>query len=145
MVVHLRKILVDFILRAQLKEISNFDETLGLHGAMFTAVISFNVALAILCLIVVWKLHQTQRALRRATRWLISAEQNTNQILYPAPYYILLGQSGVAQRQRQVAGLGAMQQQIVRFAALLKLLQWIYQRQSWSTQGRFASRVKRLS
>lgn len=111
---------------------------------MFTAVISFNIALAILCLIAVWKLHQTQRALRRATRWLISAEQNSNQILYPAPYYVLLGQAGIAQRQRQVAGLGAMQQQVIRFAALLKLTQWIYQRQAWSIQGHFASRAKRL-
>ena len=112
---------------------------------MFTAVISFNIALAILCLIAVWKLHQIQRALRRATRWLINAEQNTNQVLYPAPYYILLAHSGVAQRQRQAAGLGTMQQQVLRFAALLKLIQWIYQRQAWSIQGRWASRVKRLS
>jgi uncharacterized membrane protein len=112
---------------------------------MFTAVISLNIVLAILCLIAVWKLHQSKRALRRATRWLIDAEQKTNQILYPAPYYILLAHSGVAQRQRQAAGLGMIQQQFIRFAALLKLIQWIYQRQAWSAQGRFASRVKRLS
>ena len=112
---------------------------------MFTAVISLNIALAILCLIAVWKLHQSKRALRRATRWLINAEQNTDHILYPAPYYILLALSGVAQRQRQVAGLGTMQQQVTRVAALLKLIQWIYQRQAWSTQGRFASRARRLS
>ena len=112
---------------------------------MFTAVISFNIALAILCLIVVWKLHQTKRALRQTTRWLINAEQNTNQVLYSAPYYILLAHSGLAQRQRQVNGLSTMQQQVIRFAALLKLLQWIYQRQAWSTQSRFTSHTKRLS
>ncbi len=112
---------------------------------MFTAVISLNIVLAILCLIAVWKLHQSKRALRRATRWLIDAEQNTDHILYPAPYYILLAHSGVAQRQRQVAGLGTIQKQLIRFAALLKLIQWIYQRQSWPTKSRFASRAKRLS
>jgi hypothetical protein len=111
---------------------------------MFTAVISFNIALAILCLIAVWKLHQIKNTLRRATRWLINAEQSTDQILYPAPYYILLGQAGIAQRQRQMAGLGAMQQQVTRFTALLKLLQWIYQRQAGSTQSRFSSHAKRL-
>ncbi len=144
MVVHPRKFLVNFILRAQLKEISSFDETLGLNDAMFTAVISFNIALAILCLIVAWKLHHIKNTLRRATRWLINAEQNTDQILYPAPYYILLGQAGIAQRQRQVAGIRAIQQQVIRFATLLKLLQWIYQRQAESIQGRFVSRAKRL-
>ena len=112
---------------------------------MFTAVISLNIVLAIFCLVAVWKLNQSKRALRRATRWLINAEQNTNQILYPAPYYILLAHSGVAQRQRQAAELGTIQQQFLRFAALLKLIQWIYQHQAWSTQSRFASRAKRLS
>jgi hypothetical protein len=114
---------------------------------MFTAVISFNISLAILCLIAVWKLHQTKRALRRATRWLIHAEQNTHRILSPAPYYILR-QSSAALRQRQMAeGLWSMQQQIIRFGALLKLLQWIHQRQTQPTQRRFSASAsaKRLS
>jgi hypothetical protein len=112
---------------------------------MFTAVISLNIALAILCLIAVWKLHQAKRALRRATRWLIDAEQNTDQTLYQAPYSILLTQSGVVQRQRQMAaGLGSMQQQIIRFGALLKLFQWVHQRQTRPTQRRFAAKLKRL-
>jgi hypothetical protein len=112
---------------------------------MFTAVISFNIALAMLCLIAVWKLRQAKRSLRRATRRLIQAEQNTHQILYPAPYYILLTQAGIAQGQRQVAGLGTVQQQVLQFAALLKLLQWIFQRQARQAKSPTASRSQRLN
>lgn len=112
---------------------------------MLTAVIGFNIALAILCLIAVWKLRQAKRALRRATRWLTNAEQNTEQVLFQAPYYMLLGQSVVVQSHRQVAGFGILQRQVIRFVALLKLMQWIQQRQTWPMKGRLASRTKRRS
>ncbi|WP_404784013.1 hypothetical protein [Altericista sp. CCNU0014] len=111
---------------------------------MVIAVISFNIALAALCLGIAWKLRQAKRSLRRATRWLVNAERNTSRVLSRAPYHILLGQSGVQYGRGQIAGLGALQQQIARFAALLKLLQWMGRRPLQPIPRRLAPRAKLL-
>lgn len=114
-----------------------------LNPTMVTMVISLNIALAIFCLGAAWKLYQVRRTLRRVTRWLILAERNTDRVLYRAPYYILLGQSGIKYERGQMVRLGALKQQIVRVSALLKLLQWVRQSQVQPLQGRLTSRTKR--
>ena len=91
-------------------------------------VITFNIALAVLCLGVARKLHQIKQSLKRATRWLTEAERNTHIILHSAPSSILLGQFGAQYGKKQLKGLSQLQQQFVRLAALLQLLQWITQR-----------------
>lgn len=111
---------------------------------MLIAVISFNIALAALCLGIAWKLRQARRSLRRATRWLTQAERNTDRVLRRAPYYILLGQSGTQYGRSQLAGLSTLQQQIVRFTALLKLLQWMRQPQLRPFPRQLTARPKPL-
>jgi hypothetical protein len=98
---------------------------------MVIMVITLNIALATLCLGIALKLHRIQRALKRTTRWLTDAERNTDFALHSAPEFILLGQIGAQYSKRQMTGLNALQQQFVRLAALVQLLQWIGQRQLW--------------
>jgi hypothetical protein len=94
---------------------------------MLIMVITFNIALAVLCLGVARKLHQIKQSLKRATCWLTEAERNTHIILHSAPSSILLGQIGAQYGKKQLTGLSQLQQQFVRLAALLQLLQWITQ------------------
>jgi hypothetical protein len=101
-------------------------------------VITFNIALAVLCLGVARKLYRFTQSLKCATRWLTKAERNTHIILHSAPNSILLGQFGAQYGKKQLTGLGQLQQQFVRLAALLQLLQWI-------TQGPIRPISKRLS
>jgi hypothetical protein len=101
-------------------------------------VITFNIALAVLCLGVAQKLHRIEQSLKRTTRWLTEAERNANAVLYGAPGSILLGQLGAQYGKKQLTGLRQLQQQFVRLAALLQLLQWI-------TQGSIRPIPKRLS
>jgi hypothetical protein len=95
---------------------------------MVVMVIALNIALAVLCLGVALKLHRFKCWLQRTTRWLIDAEQNTDVALRIAPNYILLGQFGAQYGKRQMTGLGTLQQQFVRLAALIQLLAWMSQR-----------------
>lgn len=92
---------------------------------MLIMVITFNIALAVLCLGVARKLHRMKQSLKRATCWLTQAERNTHIILHSAPSSILLGQIGAQYGKKQLIGLSQLQQQFVRLAALLQLLQWI--------------------
>jgi hypothetical protein len=112
---------------------------------MLIVVISFNIALATLCLGIVWKLRQARRALQRATRWLTHAEQNTDRVLSRAPYYILVGQSGVQYSRTQLTGLSTLQQQITRLVALFQLLKWMRQPQLRFLPERLTARAKPLN
>jgi hypothetical protein len=111
---------------------------------MVTMVITLNIALAILCLVIAWKLHQIKHSLRRATRWLIIAERNTDRFLYEAPYFILLGQSGVKYGRGQMNRLSALPQQMIRLFALLKLFQQVRQHHVRFLQRRLTPRTQRL-
>jgi hypothetical protein len=106
-------------------------------------VIALNIALAVLCLGVAWKLHQFKRWLQRTTRWLIDAEHNTDFTLQSAPDYILLGQFGAQYGKRQMMGLSTLHQQFVRWAALIQMLQWMSQRQIQPFPRRFLPSRKR--
>jgi hypothetical protein len=110
---------------------------------MVIMVIALNIALAVLCLGVAWKLHQFKRWLRRTTRWLIDAEQNTDFTLRSAPDYILLGQFGAQYGKRQMTGLGTLQQQFVRWVELIQLLAWMSQRKIQPFPRRFLPKIKR--
>lgn len=94
---------------------------------MLIMVITFNIALAVLCLGIVKKLHRIKQSLKRATRWLTEAERSTHIILHSAPSSILLGQFGAQYGKQQLTGFRQLQQQFVRLAALLQLIQWITQ------------------
>jgi hypothetical protein len=111
--------------------------------SMVVMVIALNIALAGLCLGVAWKLYQFRRSLKRTTRWLRDAEQNTNFTLRSTPNYILLGQFGAQYGRKQMAGLSTLQQQFVRLAALMQLLQWMSQRQIQPIPRRFIPNIKR--
>jgi hypothetical protein len=111
---------------------------------MVTMVITLNIALAILCLGIAWKLHQIKHSLRRATRWLIIAEHSTDQFLYEAPYSILLGQSGIKYGREKMDDLNALPQQIIRLLAFLKLFQQVRQHQVRFLQRRLTPRTQRL-
>jgi hypothetical protein len=110
---------------------------------MVVMVIALNIALAVLCLGVAWKLHRFKRWLQRTTRWLIDAECNTDLTLRSAPDYILLGQFGAQYGRRQMTGLGMLQQQFVRWTALIQLLAWMSQRQIQPLPRRFLPKIKR--
>jgi hypothetical protein len=110
---------------------------------MVIMVITLNIALASLCLGIVWKLRRIERSLKRTTRWLTNAERNTDLVLHSAPNYILLGQLGAQYGRKQMTGLGTMQQQIVHLAALLQLIQWMSQRQIRPIPRSLTSSIKR--
>jgi hypothetical protein len=115
----------------------------GLLCSMVIMVIALNIALAVLCLGVAWKLHQFKRWLQRTTRWLIDAEQDTDFALRSAPDYILLGQFGAQYGKKQMTGLGTIQQQFVRWAALIQMVAWMSQRQTQPFPRRFLPKIKR--
>lgn len=112
---------------------------------MVVIVVSFNLGIACLCLGAVWKLRQWQRVLKRWTKALIAAEQNTDRVLYRAPYYIFLGQSSTQQFHQQISSLSPLRQQFLRVSALVGLLQWVrgYQSSRLRPTGPRANRFKR--
>jgi hypothetical protein len=110
---------------------------------MVIMVLALNIALAVVCLGIAWKLHQFKRWLQRTTRWLIDAERNTDFSLRSAPDYILLGQIGAQYGKRQMTVCGTLQQQFVRWVALLQLLTWIGQRPIQRLPRRFLPNIKR--
>jgi hypothetical protein len=96
---------------------------------MVSIVVSLNIGLAFLCLGVAWKLLQIRRKLRQFTKALIIAEQRTDRVLYNAPYYILKGQTGIQSlHNKQLFGLGPLQQRLDRLSAIYNLLRVGHQR-----------------
>lgn len=102
---------------------------------MFAIVVTLNISLALVCLGLVLLLLQLRAVLRRFNATLLSAEKKTHRALHRAPYYILQGQNGTQQLRQQIAGLGSVQQQINRWAAVLGLLRLLGMRRSLLVEG----------
>lgn len=88
---------------------------------MVSIVVSFNLALACLCLSIAWQLVRLRHCLQRLNRRLNRAEAKCDRILHAAPYYILLGQSGTQQFHRWLANLPPLRQQTTRLMVLLRV------------------------
>ncbi|HEY9826300.1 MAG TPA: hypothetical protein V6D19_12695 [Stenomitos sp.] len=89
---------------------------------MVSIVVSFNLALACLCLSIAWQLIRLRHCLQQLNRRLSRAEAKCDRILHAAPYYILLGQSGTQQFHRWLTSLPLVRQQAVRLVVLLRVL-----------------------
>jgi hypothetical protein len=102
---------------------------------MLAIVLTLNISLAVACLGLALLLLQLRRILRQFNAALLKAEKKTHHALYRTPHYILLGQTGTEKLRQQLAGLGSLQQQINRWAALLSLLRLLGMRRSVLTRG----------
>jgi hypothetical protein len=97
---------------------------------MLAIVLTLNISLALACLGLALLMFQIRGMLRQFNLAILKAEKKTHRALYRAPHYILLGQKGTEQLRQQLSGLGSLQQQINRWAALLSLLRLLGMRQS---------------
>jgi hypothetical protein len=103
--------------------------------SMLAIVVTLNITLALICLGLMLRLLQLRESLRQCNAVLLRAEKKTHRALYRAPYYILHGQNGTQQLRQQIAGLGNVQQQIHRWAAVLGLLRLLGMRRSILIEG----------
>ena len=96
---------------------------------MIGVVISLNIAIALFCLSVAWRVWRLRRMLAKVADTLLGWEYNTHHTLYAAPKYIFLGQERIAHLRRQHAQLRLRLQQVQQVLALIFLLQRLFRQQ----------------
>lgn len=97
---------------------------------MLGVVISLNIAISLVCLLVVWRIWRLKQVLTKIANTLLSWERSTHNTLYRAPKHILLGKKGIANLQRQHAQLQFHIKQVQQILALFFLLQRIFRQQN---------------
>lgn len=111
---------------------------------MLTAILIANAIIALLCMLVTWRLWSLRLVFRQVADTLISVEKSTHAVLYNAPDAIYQGQIGVHQLREQYQQLEPKLRQARQLLMLLSLGQvaWL----NWSISTRRASkRNKRRS
>ena len=96
---------------------------------MIGVVISLNIAIALFCLSIAWRVWRLSRALAKVADTLLLWEYSTHNTLYQAPESILLGQQRIAQLRRQQAQLQFHLQQVQKILTLIFLLKRLFHQQ----------------
>lgn len=109
---------------------------------MLTVVLVINGLITLLCLFIAWQVWKISRVLGQVADTLIEVEQNTYNVLNPAPKVIMQGQKGMQQLRRQYRQLEPQLQKVERALALLGMGQLLWNRRSLVSQ-QFKSTKKR--
>lgn len=95
---------------------------------MLIFVLVINGLIGLACLFAAWRLWKLKRQLAQAADTLISVEQKVHRVLYPAPRYISMGQSGTANLRQKLASLEPRLQQVQKLLALISFSQILWRR-----------------
>jgi hypothetical protein len=101
---------------------------------MVNFVLVANGIIGLVCLLIAWKLWKLKCYLAHAADKLTTAERNVHRVLYPAPEFILRGQSGTSHLRRNLADLEPQIQRIQQLMSLLSMGQLLWQRRLMFTQ-----------
>lgn len=97
---------------------------------MLTVVLIINAIVALLCMVVTWRVWRLRQAFRQAADALIAAEKTTHAVLYGAPDAIYRGQIGVRQLREQYQQLEPQLRQARQLLMLLSLGQMVWPKRS---------------
>ena len=112
---------------------------------MIGFVISVNIAIALFCLTIVWRVWRLKLVLAKVADTLLKWEHSTRHTLHRAPEHIFAAQGGVARLKRQQAQIRFHLQQIQQVLGLIFLFQRFFRQCShWFNRHSSKASPKRL-
>ncbi len=95
---------------------------------MLTVVLILNGLIGLGCLLVAWQLWRLKRQLAHTADTLTAVERKVHRVLYPAPKYISMGQSGTHRLRQSLKDKELQLQRIQQMMKLLSLGQIFWRR-----------------